>query len=138
MLPPGVGKPSRQGHDGPFDEQEWRETTVVSFNPVILLPDAEGEAITVTFTDAEEIGAPTTWSGVSTAHYLAYPPDAPRLVMGRPYSVEARLADGRSVVGHFSVESDSGVTLNIMNDFVVLAPFAEVSPLSSPGAPLDP
>lgn len=138
MLPPGVGKSSRQGHDGPFEEQEWRETTVVSFNPVILLPEAEGEAITVTFTDAEEIGAPATWSGVATAHYLAYPPDAPRLTMGRPYSVEAKLADGRAVVSYFSIESDSGVTLNIVNDFVVLEPFTENSRLSPPGAPLDP
>lgn len=139
MLPPSVIKPSRQGNEGPFEEQAWRETTVVSFNPVILLPpSADDEPLTVTFTDAEDLDAPANWSGVSSAHYLAYPSDAPRLTMGHPYSVEAKRANGQSVVSYFSVESDSGVTLSIVNDFVVLAPFDEESPASAAGAPLEP
>lgn len=139
MLPPGIGKPSRRGYDEPFEDEAWRETTVVSFNPVFLLPStANGEEVTISFTDAEEPGATPSWTGVSSAHFMAYPHDAPRLTMGRPYSVEATLADGRSVVSYFSVEPDSGMTLNIVNDFVVLAQFAEIVPMSAPGDALDP
>lgn len=126
MLPPEISVPSRQGYQGPFDEQVWRENTVVSFNPVFLLPAApDGQEITISFKDAEKPGAEANWSGPSMDHYIAYPQDAPRLAMGRPYAVEATLPDGRSTVSYFSVEPDSGVTLNVVNDFVVLGSFPE-------------
>lgn len=129
MVPMNLATPSRDAYDSPFDRRNWNEVTVKSTRPVFILPEKIADTkFSVEVSDEDSADSSKVWAKEMTSHFLAYPADAPRLAFGRPYSVTALSEAGTTYHAVFSIEPESGASLSILNDFVVMNADEEESP----------
>lgn len=130
MMKPGhMVQPGTAAYESPFDIGAWNESTVKSDRPVFMLPEKLLDAkISVEVLDVDTPNPTGIWAGEMTSHFLAYPVDAPRLAVGKPYSVKAMDDSGKTYQAIFSVEPDSGASQSKLNDFVVMNPAQEDQP----------
>lgn len=121
MMPAHLVQPGKEAYVSPFDTRSWNEVTVKSTRPVFILPEKVADAkISIEISDEDTAEDGSVWTGEMTSHFLAYPADAPRLVFGRPYSVRALSESGETYTAIFSIEPNSGTSLSVLNDFVVM------------------
>ena len=89
----------------PFVEEDWSETTVRSPNPIfkwpLVLPPAP-VTVAVIYLDAKP--PKIQWMTTTSRSFVAYPPDAPPLLIGMPYYVSATRPDGRAMSKIFSID----------------------------------
>ena len=90
----------------PYESDVWDEVSLKTSTPWFKWPyekKAKGE-VTVSVYDADAPEEILLWQGVATDNYVAYPPDAPVLVEGRPYRVVAAYPKKYTYSAVFSVD----------------------------------
>lgn len=129
MVPVNLAAPGQDAYDSPFDRRSWNEVTIKSARPVFILPEKiTDKKFSVEVSDEDSAESGQVWAGEMTSHFLAYPADAPTLLFGKPYSVQALDESGKTYRAVFSIEPESGASQSILNDFIVMSGTEEEAP----------
>lgn len=102
----------------PFAESDWQETTIKTDRPVFKWERSGGEASLALGTDGAD--GKTIWQTTSTASFVAYPANAPKLETGVAYRVVVTAADGQSASARFSIDPGLDVADTIANRTVAV------------------